>query len=147
MKNLKQILFIVGVLSLSGCSSSTTSGGKDCGPDFNDTEGIKKFIVGKWHSDMYVIDHRRYYRFDITEDKIKYWVSTDESSWNTEADGEIGYTLGEVSSHYVEGECRRLILDEEVLALSMKGTALSYDYNSFDDCYTLTYDSALKRGW
>lgn len=142
--NYFNLFVIVGMLFLSSCQ---LGGAQDCGPDFNDTEGIKNHIVGKWRTDLYYIDHTRYYRFDITKDKITYWISMDGKSWDSEPDGEVGYQLGSLTSHHAWGECRRLVLDEEVLALSMKGYSLVYIYNQFDDCYSLVYDNGLKSGW
>lgn len=144
MKKVGYLLFIVGLLSLSSCTGGNSG---DLGPDFTDTEEIKKFISGKWHSDIYLVDHTRYYRYEISEDKIKFWISNDESNWNIEPDGEVGYFLGEQQTNWQKEEFRPLVMDSTILALNLKGTSLIYDYNSFDDSYRLRYDNALKRGW
>ena len=136
IKSVLSILTISFFLALAmGCGSNKS------GPDIEDENGIKEHIKGKWSTTSYEGGTTWYYRFEITETKLKYWSRFGEWEWKEKPEGVHSYKLSHVIRDPNGVKFRGLIIEEVDLGLRSAGT-FSYE----NGCLRVSR-KCLDKGW
>ena len=109
--------------------------------DVENESVVKKFIQGKWSTSFYSIGTTWYYRFDISQSEIKYWVRYGEWDWKTDPDNTLPYSLTHVMRDTYGKKLRGLYIENTTLDLR-RGGGLTFE----DGCLKFN-SSCLTKGW
>jgi hypothetical protein len=124
------------IFALGSCSGSSSSG-----PSIDNEQEITSFLKGKWSTSYYDMGTTWYYRFEITDNKIKYWSRFGEWEWKAEPEGVVNYELTSIMRDTYGAKYRSLFIENTPLALRIGG-GLTYR----NGCIRFN-NSCLQKGW
>ncbi len=128
--------FFIFLSIASGDSIKDTTG-----PDIDKEQEIKNYIVGKWSTSYYELGTMWYYRFEITENKVKYWKRFGEWEWKTEPEALLSYRLSNIERDVYGAKYRNLSMTEWPLAIRAGGGLL------YENGCIIFNNNCLKKGW
>lgn len=143
LKQLNAVSLIIAGLFLffAFASGESSSNSYSSGPDIENTLEIQKFIKGKWSTSFYEMGTTWYYRFEITDSKLKYWTRFGEWEWNQEPEKIHSYELSQIIRDTYGAKLRSLYIEETSLGLR-RGGGVAYE----SGCLRFN-GSRLKKGW
>lgn len=134
-------LLIVGFFLFLAFGSGKSSNSSSSGPNIEDESEIKQHIKGKWSTNFYEMGTTWYYRFEITDSKLTYWIRFGEYEWKQEPEDSHIYNLSHVIRDTYGAKFRSLSIENTDLGLS-RGGGVTYE----NGCLHFK-GNCLDKGW
>ena len=134
------IVFLISALLLiMKCQNSFKSSSSSI--DIENETSIKENIKGKWSTSFTELGTTWHYRFEITDNEVKYWTRFGEWEWKTEPDEVHSYYLSSIIRDSYGAKFRSLTIEGTDLGLNRGGGLI------FENGCLRFKNGCLYEGW
>jgi len=135
-------IFLIGILLLiSKCQDTMKSDSGSSNIDIENAGSIKEVIIGKWSTSFTDLGTTWYYRFEISENEIKYWTRFGQWEWKQEPEKVHSYYLSDIARDTYGAKYRFLAIEDVDLGLK-RGGGLTFE----NGCLRFN-GGCLSEGW